>query len=186
MLKNKLTILRIFGASLLGFILMAYLLLLIPAVQNLLVKKAATQLSQQLGTEVNVGHVSFSLFNRLDIEDVLIKDTHKDTLLFTKNFKLRLSDLFFSKSDPVIRYIGLEGTKIYLNRRTPIWNYQFLVDYLNKDTANKSTSPFDIKKIDISDFNLIQNDLWEGEKRELSTKNILINLRSFNKKNKSI
>ena len=186
MLKNKLTILRIFGASLIGFILMAYLLLLIPAVQNLLIKKAASQLSQQLDTEVNVGHVSFSLFNRLDIEDVLIKDTHKDTVLFTKNFKLRLSDLFFSKSDPVIRYIGLEGTKIFLNRHTPIWNYQFLVDFLNKDTANNSSASFDIKKIDISDFHLVQNDQWEGEKRELSSKNILINLKSFNKKNKSI
>ena len=164
MLKNKLTILRIIGASLIGFMLMAYLLLFIPAVQNLLVKKAASQLSQQLGTEVKVGHVGFSLFNRLDIEDVLIKDTHKDTILFTKNFKLRLSDLFFSKSDPVIRYIGLEGTKIFLNRTTPTWNYQFLVDYLNKDTANNSTASFDIKKIDINDFHLIQNDQWDGEK----------------------
>jgi len=165
---------------------MAYLLLIIPAVQNLLVKKAASRLSQQLGTDVNVGHVSFSLFNRLDIEDVLIRDTHKDTLLFTKNFKLRLTDLFFSKTDPVIRYIGLEGTKIFLNRHTPIWNYQFLLDYLNKDTVNNSNSSFDIKKIDVSDFHLIQKDQWQGENRELSSKNILVNLKTFNKKNKTI
>ena len=181
MLKNKLTILRYIVAAVVGLLLFTYLLLLVPWVQNKLIKKAAASLSKAIGTEVKVGHVGFSLFNRLDIEEVLIKDLQKDTLLYSKSFKLRLTDLFFSKHDPVIRYVGLEGTKIFLHRNTPTWNYQFLVDYFNKDTTTKSSNNFDLKKLDIGDFQFIQDDQWAGEKTEFATKNLLVNIRTFNK-----
>ena len=186
MLKNKLTILRIFVAAVVGLVLFSYLLLLVPWVQNKLITKVANNLSHSLGTEVKVGHVGFSLFNSLDIEEVLLKDEKKDTLLFSKIFKLRLTDLYFSTSDPIIRYIGLEGTRIYLNRTSPKWNYQFLVDYLNKDTANKQTFHFDIKKIDFGDVHFIQHDQWEGEKTEFQAKNLLANIKLFDQNKKAI
>ena len=37
--------------------------------------------------------------DKLDVEDVLIKDQKKDTLLYAKSFKLRISDLFFSSNE---------------------------------------------------------------------------------------
>ena len=73
MLKNKLTLLRIIAASLVGILLFAYLLLLLPAVQNFLIQRVTSQLSDKLGTEVKVGRVGFSILNRLDIENLLIK-----------------------------------------------------------------------------------------------------------------
>ena len=147
MLKNKLTILRIVIATVVGLLLFCYLLLLLPWVQNKLITRVASSLSKSIGTEVKIGHVGFSLFNRLDLEDILIKDEKNDTLVFSKIGKLRLTDLYFSNSAPVIRYIGLEGTRIYLNRSTPKWNYQLLLDYLNKDSSNQKSTSLDIKKI---------------------------------------
>ena len=140
MLKNKLTILRIVIATVVGLLLFCYLLLLLPWVQNKVITRVAAGLSKSIGTEVKIGHVGFSLFNSLDLDNILIRDEKNDTLVFSKIGKLRLTDLYFSKSAPVIRYIGLEGTRIYLNRTASKWNYQFLLDYLNKDTANKKTS----------------------------------------------
>ncbi len=186
MLKNKLTILRIFVAAVVGLLLFSYLLLLVPWVQNKLIIKVATNLSHSLGTEVKVGHVGFSLFNSLDIEDVIIKDEKNDTLVFSKIFKLRLTDLYFSSTKPIIRYIGFEGTRIYLNRTAPKWNYQFLLNYLNKDTANKKAVLFDIKKIYFGDVHFIQNDQWEGEKTEFQAKNLLVNIKSFDLSKKAI
>ena len=186
MLKNKLTILRIVIATVVGLLLFCYLLLLLPWVQNKLITSVASSLSKSIGTEVKIGHVGFSLFNRLDLEDILIKDEKNDTLVYSKIGKLRLTDLYFSKSAPVIRYIGLEGTRIYLNRTAPKWNYQFLLDYLNKDSSNQKTTDLDIKKIDLSDFRFILDDQWNGEKTELSAKNILLNIKSFNQTSKRI
>lgn len=186
LLKKKLTILRIVIASVIGLLLLIYLLLLLPWVQDKLIKKVVVRLSESIGTSVNVGRVGFSLFNRLDLEDVLVKDQKKDTLLFTKVFKLRLTDLFFSNAAPVIRYIGLEETKIYINRKTQDWNYQFLVDYFQKDSSKKTGGQFDVKKIDIAGIQFKMKDQWKGSSMNLSAKNILCNVKSVNQKTNAI
>ena len=181
MLKKKLFLLRIISASIVGLFLSCYLLLLIPAVQNGLVHLVASRLSTKLGTEVKVDRVSFSLFDKLDMENVLIKDQHKDTLLYAHSFKLRLSDLVFSSSDPVIKYIGLDQANIYLSRSTEKWNYQFILDYLSADTSKGQSSKLDLKKIDINHVHFIEDDKWLGQKMELKAENILVNIKAFNK-----
>ncbi len=159
--------------------MLGYVLLLLPSVQNYLGQIVAKRISKAIGTEVKVGRVGFSLFDKLDVEDVLIKDQNKDTLLYAKSFKLRISDLFFSSNDPTIKYIGLEKAKIFLTRSTETWNYQFIVDYLNKDSkANTPSKNFDLKKIDLTNIEIIQNDKWLGKKSSIVADNILVNIKS--------
>jgi hypothetical protein len=178
LLKNKLTLLRIIAASVVGILLFAYLLLLLPGVQNFLIQRVASQLSDNLGTEVKVGRVGFSIFNRLDIENLLIRDQHQDSLLYSKSLKLRISDFVFSNNDPSIKYIGLEDTKIFTRRKDSTWNYQFILDYFKKDTG--SSKNIDIKKIDINNIHFIEQDDWMGSKTTFSAKNILCNIKSVN------
>ena len=148
---NKLRFIRIFIASIVGLVLLLYLFIQIPWVQNKLVQKATISLSSTLGTEVKVGKVGFTLFNSVDLQEILIRDHQKDTLLYTHSLKLRISDIFFSSGRPTIKYIGLEGTKIYLHRQSEKWNYQFLLDYLNKGKQQKNSS-IDLKKVEIYYF----------------------------------
>jgi hypothetical protein len=139
----------------------------------------ANRISKAIGTEVKVGRVGFSLFDKLDVEDLLIKDQKNDTLIYAKSFKLRISDLFFSSNDPTIKYIGLDNAKVYVNRETETWNYQFILDYLNKDSnKNNSKKNFDLKKIDLNNIHFIQNDKWLGKKSDLTAENVLINIKS--------
>ena len=176
---NKLRFIRIFIASIVGLILLLYLFIQIPWVQNKLVQKVTNSLSSTLGTEVKVGKVSFTLFNSVDLQKILIRDQQKDTLLYTHSLKLRISDLFFSSGNPIIKYIGLEGTKIYLHRKSEKWNYQFLLDYLNKGKQQKN-SGIDLKKIEIAQVNFIQDDEWIGQSMHLQSANIIANLGAFN------
>ena len=179
MLKKKFSILRILLAGLIGLFLLGYILLLIPGVQTYLGGIAASRIAKTLGTEVTVGKVGFSLFDKLDIENVLVKDTHKDTLIFAHSFKLRISDLFFSSNTPTIKYIGLDKATIYIHRETEKWNYQFVLDYFNKDTStNRSPHKIDLKKIDITNIHFVQTDQWVGEKMVLNANNILVNIKS--------
>ena len=126
---------------------------------------------------VKVDKVGFSLFDKLDMQGVLIRDQKKDTLLSAKSFKLRISDLVFSSSSPVIKYVGLDGVTVYLNRTTEKWNYQFLIDLLKSDTSKKSDN-IDVKKIDISHLHFVQNDKWVGQTMELNADNLLLNIKS--------
>ena len=179
MFKKKFLILRILLATLIGIILLGYVLLQLPSVQNYLGHVVANRISKAIGTEVKVGRVGFSLFDKLDVEDLLIKDQKNDTLIYAKSFKLRISDLFFSSNDPTIKYIGLDNAKVYVNRETETWNYQFILDYLNKDSnKNNSKKNFDLKKIDLNNIHFIQNDKWLGKKSDLTAENVLINIKS--------
>lgn len=130
-----------------------------------------------MGVEVKVDKVGFSLFDKLDMQGVLIRDQKKDTLVSAKSFKLRISDLVFSSSSPVIKYVGLDGVTIYLNRSTEKWNYQFLINLMKSDTSKKSDN-IDIKKIDISHLHFVQNDKWDGQIMELNADNLLLNIKS--------
>ena len=66
-----------------GLLLLAYLLLLVPAIQNKLATTLAHRFSNSIGTEVKLGRVRFSLFDKLDIQEILVKDQNKDTLFYT-------------------------------------------------------------------------------------------------------
>ena len=179
MFKKKFLILRIFLASLIGLFLLGYVLLLIPAVQNTLGRIVASRMANTLGAEVSVGKVGFSMFDKLDIENVLVKDQQKDTMIYARSFKLRISDLFFSSNTPTIKYIGLDKATIYINRKREQWNYQFLVDYLNKDSKpNSSTNKIDLKKIDITNIKFVQTDNWAGDRMVLNADNVLMNIKS--------
>ena len=187
MLNKKFTILRIIIASVVGIFLFTYLLFLIPWVQNKVAHKIVNSFSATLGTPVEVGQVRFSLFDKIDIQGVLIRDEHKDTLAYLKSLKLRISDLYFSDNHPTIKYLGLENPKLYLHRKTEKWNYQFILDQLQKQSdTNKKNNSFDVKKIDIADLEFISDDEWMGQKNILSSKNLLINIKSNSGTNISI
>jgi hypothetical protein len=180
LLKNKLIYIRVLVASFVGLLLLSYLLLLLPFVQEKIGQRIAANFSQSLGTEFKLEGLSFSLLNRVDIKNVLIRDQQKDTLLFAQTLKLRVSDLLFSSKDPVLGYIGLEKAKIYLHRKTPEWNYQFIVDHFkSNDTSKSSSQQFDLKKIDFSNFQFIQDDEWIGTTTKLESKHLIANFNQF-------
>ena len=187
MLNKKFTILRIIAAAVVGLFLFIYLIFLLPWVQNTVAHRIASSFSKSIGAPVELGQVRFSLFDKLDIQNILIRDENKDTLLYTESLKLRLSDLYFSNNSPVIKYLGLVNTKLYLHRKNEKWNYQFILDQLNKKSdSTKEGAQFDFKKIDISTIQFISDDEWMGSKTIFSSNNILFNIKSINGNNINI
>lgn len=181
MLNKKFTLLRIIAATVVGLFLFTYLLFLLPWVQNKVAHRIASSFSKTIGAPVELGQVRFSLFDKLDVQNILIRDENKDTLLYTASLKLRLSDLYFYTNAPIIKYIGLINAKLYLHRKNEKWNYQFILDKINKTAdSNKKTNQFNIKKIDISNFELISDDEWMGNKTVVSFNNLLVNIKSMN------
>ena len=187
MLNKKFTLLRIIAAAVVGIFLFTYLLFLLPWVQNTVAHRIAYSFSKTIGAPVELGQVRFSLFDKLDVQHILIRDENKDTLLYTESLKLRLSDLYFTHNIPIIKYIGLANTKLYLHRKTEKWNYQFILDKFKKTTdSNQKSNEFDLKKIDISNFQFISDDKWLGNKTIVSSYNLLVNIKSIKGKNINI
>ncbi len=154
-----------------------------------MVKKITTRLSNDLHTEVAIKHVSFALFNRMNLEGTLIRDQRKDTLLYADQLKVRITDWFFLKNELVLKYVGLDDAYINLYRKDSIWNYGFLVDYFSPSTPSvkkKSALKLDLKKVDFNNVRFVQNDLWVGSKMEIRIGALQLDAEKFDLENKDI
>lgn len=187
-LKRFFKILRYILLSIVALILLAFIAVQINVVQNWLLKKATLKLSAALGTEVSVRNVSFSLFNKLNMEGTLIRDKKKDTILYAGALKVRITDWFFLKDKAQLKYIGVEDAVIKLQRTDSAWNYQFIADYFSssKSTQKKSKGiELDLKKIDLKNISFFKNDLWRGEKINVKLASLLVDADNINFNTKS-
>ena len=167
-----------------AFLLLLWLIIQTAYVQNLIVAKVTKRLSKDLHTEVRIKHVSFALFNSMNLEGTLVKDLQKDTLLYADQVKVRITDWFFLKDELVLKYVGLEDASIRMYRKDSVWNYQFLVDYFSpsapKTEKKKSTLKFNLKKLDFKNVAFIKKDLWIGTLMEIKLGNMQLDANDIN------
>lgn len=171
---------KIFLKTLLGvlvLLLVLWIFLQTSFFQNFLVQRITKKLSKDLHTTVSIQHVNFSLFNRMALEKTLILDQKKDTLLYAGSLRVNITDWFFFKDQVVLHYIGLDDAVIHLNRKTPEWNYQFLMDYFSGGTKSSGKSnpmKLDLKIIALKNINIFQQDQWIGTDLYAGVKNLRI------------
>lgn len=179
MFKKFLKILWRSFLVLLGLLLLVWLLLQTSPVQNFLVGKVTTRLSADLHTEVRVKNVSFSFFDKMDLNGVLLRDLSKDTLLYAGTMKVRITDWFFMRDSADLTYIGLEDAVIKLARKDSVWNYQFIADYFSPkektaDTSSKKGISLNIQKLDLKKVRFTQNDEWIGQLLTIKAGSLLL------------
>lgn len=170
-------------------ILVLWLLLQTPYVQNRLVDYAAREISKTLKTEISIGHVDFSLFNKFSINDLLLRDKAKDTLLFAGKINLKISDWFFLKKDISVSYVGLEDVYVNTHRLDSNWNYGFIIDALSsgKSSNAKQTEPkIEIEELDLKKIRYSVKDLWRGEDQLLSIDFLKLTAESIDLRNRKI
>jgi len=152
--------------SLLLFVVTVWFLVQLTPVQNWLARKISKKISKDLETEVSIKHVDFSLFNKMLLEGVLVKDRTKDTLAYIGRAGLNITDWFFLKEKVELEYVSLEQSTFYLHRTDSIWNYQFLIDYFASPKSTDSTKKgiqLNLKKAELKQIYFIQKDEWRGQ-----------------------
>lgn len=130
-----------------SLVALAYLLLLLPPVQDRLCREGEKALSEFLNTEVSIGSVSISPFNQVELKDVLINDQQGDSLLVVDKLGagINLKELL-ADNRIVITYaeiIGLDGHVTRPDKDSPT-NMQFIIDAF-KPKDDKPPKPFDVQ-----------------------------------------
>lgn len=151
---------------LLLLLVLAYIAINIPAVQNWAAKKVAAHFSKKLKTKVTVDYVRFSLFNKLVLEGVLVEDRKQDTLIYAGEAKINITDWFFLKDEATLKYVGLSDAVVNMRRTDSVWNYQFLVDYFSspkKTTKSSGGLDIDLKVLELRNIRFNMNDRWQGQ-----------------------
>ena len=133
--------------SVVSIVALAYVLLLLPSVQERLCREGEKALSEFLNTEVNIGSVSVSPFNQLELKEVLVHDQQGDSLLTIDKLGagISLKDLV-ADNHIVVTYaeiIGLEGHVTRPDKDSPT-NMQFIIDAF-KPKDDQPPKPFDVQ-----------------------------------------
>lgn len=126
---------------------MLYMLLLLPPVQQYLCQQGEKALGEFLNTTVDIGSVSVSPFNQLELNDVLVNDQQGDSLLSIDKLGagISLRDLIADRR-LIVTYgeiIGLKGHVSRPDKDSPT-NVQFIIDAF-KPKDDKPSKPFDIR-----------------------------------------
>jgi hypothetical protein len=164
-----------FFLSFLGMLLFIWFILQVSFVQNWIVKRVVSGLSEKLNASISIRHIDYSFFDKMDLQGLLVKDRKQDTLLYAGSAKINISDWFFLKEKPVISYVGLKDAVIDMHRTDSVWNYQFLVDFFSspkKNTDNKQDLKFELKELNLQNINLKQSDGWKGRDMIVSLKDL--------------
>ena len=84
--------------------------------QNWLLARVTNILSRNLHAQISIQDIDFSLFNKMKLNDVLVKDQQSDTLLFAGQVRVNITDWFFFKDKIELKYIGLTDAYIHVHR----------------------------------------------------------------------
>ena len=180
-LKRRRILKRTFGFlkwllfTVLFLVLLSWVLLQMPSVQNYLVQKVATYLSTELKTNVSLKKIDIEFFDKLVLEEFYLEDLQGDTLLYSKelkaDFKTSLLALFNKQVE--VDNIYLTNARINLVRDSAqvYNNLRFLSDYFKstpsakKNKSKKKSKPFllDINGIYLDDVYFVQDDNVKGQ-----------------------
>ena len=125
----------------------AYLILLMPPIQEKLLHQGEKALSEYLNTSVSIGSVSITPFNQAEINDVLINDQQGDSLITIDKLGagISLKDLITNRRVVITHaeLIGLNGHVTRPDKDSPT-NMQFIIDAF-KPKDDKPPKPFDVQ-----------------------------------------
>lgn len=154
-----------FFLSLLFLIIAVWVFIQTPYGQNWIIGQITGRLAKDLHVKIEIKHVDFSLFNKMNMEGVYVEDQKHDTLLYASELNVRVTDWFFLKDNIELKYIGLENAVINLHRTDSVWNHQFILDYFSTPgTTEKKEGGIQLrlKEIDLKNVSFRQTDEWRG------------------------
>lgn len=125
-----------------------YIIMSIGSVQQFIAKQGELELSKLLGTNVSIGELSISPFNKVVLENVAVEVAPGDTALKVERLGagVMLAKLLFQQK-LVFSYAEIIGLDASLNRDSldaPL-NIQPVIDRLSSNDKSKPSSQFDFR-----------------------------------------
>ena len=120
-------------------ILLVYVLIQVPAVQNFAKDKAVAYLQNKIKTKVAIGKLSLDFPKRLVLDNVYFEDQKKDTLLYGGKLRVDISLFKLLSHEVDIQYVELDDIKTNIYRINPDTNFNY--DYIVKAFAGNNSKP---------------------------------------------
>jgi hypothetical protein len=129
----------------------ATIVFMFPGVQTRIVSNITRRLSNDLNTEISIGRIQALPFAGIRINDFLIRDLNKDTLLFSPNIHAEVDYFSFLRNHFYIGRVTLNKPQVKLNRHDQKMNFAFLFDSLGANRPDTSKWHYSVRGINIKD-----------------------------------
>ncbi len=168
-------------------IVLVFLLVLTPPVQNFIRKKTVTYLENKLATRVEVGRVYVGLPRDIVLEKIYVEDRKKDTLLYGGKLMADLNIWkLITKGEVILKYISLNDITAKVKRELPdtSFNFQFIIDAFappgsSPDTSTSSSSAIKLGTIELNKIRLLYKDVVTGNDMEASLDHLYTQVDNF-------
>ena len=164
MKKTVKIFLRILAIAL-GIFFLVSVLIMLPPVQRVLIRKTVAYFNQTTGANATIKSIRIGFPRSVIIRGIKVEDQQADTMLYCNKLDVTtdLLTLFRKKID--LKTIRIDEAQVHLFRpaNDSAFNYQFIVDaFSNNDssTTESSSSPweFEIKNIALNDIDFTMTD----------------------------
>ncbi len=121
-------------------------LLSLPAVQTWLGNYVTDRINRDYKTDINVGRISISAFGSVNLKEVLIRDHHKDTLIYSSNIQTNILS-FRQLYNGDLLFGSIRTRQIFMNMKIYKGEADSNLDRFIKlfDSGKPSTKPFLMK-----------------------------------------
>ena len=135
--KRVVKITSIVLVSLLVLLVMLAGLLASDRTTTALTRIVAARLTKTLDTNIGVGAVRYRFPARLKLENILIEDRQRDTLLFAGEMYAHFSPLALHRNEIRFAHVRLNDVVGKAYRTDSVWNWQFIADALRQEEKEK-------------------------------------------------
>lgn len=144
--------------------LLASLLINVPLIQNAVVHRMMSELSEKLGTAISVDRVDIKLFNRVVAEGFYVEDFRGDTLLYAPRVTAPIVELGLTGASLTFGRVKLEGAEMWIRRDTAgVFNIKQMVKAIRGDRPRNPDPRFRMKMLGIEADGLTFGLLRAGE-----------------------
>lgn len=148
-------------------VLLVFVLIRVPAVQNWARGKAVTYLEGKIGTKVEINRISLDLPKLIVLEDIYFEDQKRDTLLAGDLLKVDVSLLKLLDNQLEINEVDLRGITANVHRNADsVFNFDYIVKAFASEQKKEpkpedttSTMKFSIDKVNLDRIRLRYSDV---------------------------
>lgn len=165
--------------SLLGLVLLVYILIQVPAVQHYARGKVVAYLEDKLQTEVRIGKFALTFPRRVILEDVYFEDQRGDTLLAGRKLRADIALLELLNNKVQVKYIQLDTVRanFYRTGNDTAFNFDYILKAFATpvDTTATATAPMelDLDKV-------VLNNVVTSFRDDQAGSDMYINIGKFN------
>jgi hypothetical protein len=125
----------------------------IPGVQTIVVRRITDHISEKFKSTLSIGDVDFQFFNRLNMNNILIKDQNNDTLIYAQQLSAVIRKIDLKKNTIVLGRLSLTNPVVaFITDTAGTLNLTWYIDKLMTpgDTLKKTKSTISINQVEIA------------------------------------